>query len=193
MTQTLSEIVNDDKELVFMSDDAPSSYTLQDDEQIGFVFPVYWYGLPTVVLRFLSRLTLKGTDKPYVYGFVTYGIYAGNVMNMLEKELRKKNLILQGRFGVKMVDNYVVGYDLPSKEQQKEIFSKARADFENILPSIEKKENTTILETGPLGFLMPVTHYFYKHKKHKHFSVTDSCTGYGKGTQKRKRYSLKDI
>lgn len=40
-------------------------------ERAGFVFPVYWYGIPAIVERFLDRLTLGGCD--YAYAVITCG------------------------------------------------------------------------------------------------------------------------
>ena len=34
-------------------------FTLRDDEKIGFVFPIYFWGLPTIVVDFISRLNFK--------------------------------------------------------------------------------------------------------------------------------------
>lgn len=44
-------------------------------ERAGFVFPVYWYGIPAIVERFLDRLTLGGCD--YAYAVITCGGSAG--------------------------------------------------------------------------------------------------------------------
>lgn len=42
-------------------------YNVQEDEKVGFVFPVYFYGLPTVVSEFINKLTIKSESNHYIY------------------------------------------------------------------------------------------------------------------------------
>lgn len=57
-------------------------------ERVGFVFPVYWYGLPVIVERFLDRLALGGCD--YVYAVVTCGGSAGGTVDALRARLQAR-------------------------------------------------------------------------------------------------------
>lgn len=91
------------------------TYDIEKDERIGFVFPVYWYSMPTIVEKFINQLNLSGYEKQYAYAVTTYGIAAGNVMDSLTQILKQKQVELNGIFGIKMVDNYVVGYDIVEK------------------------------------------------------------------------------
>lgn len=164
------------EKIIEIKDNIEKEYTARADERIGIVFPVYWYGLPKVVLRFLQDLKLNGYSNQYVFATVTYGIKAGSVMNMLDKYLKQKNINLNGRFGVKMVDNYVVGYNIANDLKKKDIVSKAKNKLEEIIPFIVGKEEKTILEKGPLGFVGPVTHYLYMNKDHtKKFYANSDC------------------
>ena len=36
------------------------SFSLSEDERVGFVTPVYFWGLPDIVVRFVNKLTLTG-------------------------------------------------------------------------------------------------------------------------------------
>ena len=46
-------------------------YRVKPGEPVGFVFPVYFYSLPTVVNDFLDRLKLAGAG--YIYAVITCG------------------------------------------------------------------------------------------------------------------------
>ena len=61
-------------------------------ERVGFVFPVYWYGLPVIVERFLDRLALGGCD--YVYAVVTCGGSAGGTADALRARLQARGTAL---------------------------------------------------------------------------------------------------
>ena len=65
-------------------------------ERVGFVFPVYWYGLPVIVERFLDRLALGGCD--YVYAVVTCGGSAGGTTDALRARLQARGAALSAAF-----------------------------------------------------------------------------------------------
>lgn len=154
------------------------TYEIGTQEAIGFVFPVYWYTLPTLVERFIKQLHLSGYHDQYMYAIATYGFSAGNVMNRLETLLMEKKLKLNGVFGVKMVDNYVVGYDIVSMDKQKELLDNAEVQIHDIIPFIEKRENIQQIKKGSLAFISPFTGYAYRKTNHsKKFYVIQSCNG----------------
>jgi flavodoxin/NAD-dependent dihydropyrimidine dehydrogenase PreA subunit len=167
--------------MVFMSQaeiKGDEVYEIREHETIGFVFPVYWYTLPKLVERFVKQLHLSGYQNQYMYAIATYGFSAGNVMDRLEKVLKEKKLKLDGAFGVKMVDNYVVGYDIVSLDKQKDLLDKAEVEIEKIIPMIEKQESIQYLKKGSLAFASPLTGYAYRKTDHiKKFHVTQSCNG----------------
>ena len=56
--------------LVFMPNairDGIEEFVLADDEKVGFVFPVYSWGPPLSVLRFLDWVTLSNFHSQYVF------------------------------------------------------------------------------------------------------------------------------
>lgn len=65
-------------------------YELEVEERIGFVFPVYWYSLPTLVVEFLKNLTISGYQSHYVYGVATYGIAGGKCNEAIDRSVRRK-------------------------------------------------------------------------------------------------------
>jgi ferredoxin/flavodoxin len=156
------------------------TYSILENERVGFVFPVYWYGIPTIVEKYIENLILEGYNNQYVYTVATYGLSAGNTVEDLSKLLNKKKLILSGKFGVKMVDNYVVGYNLVDEAKQKEILEAADIEINKISDIIKDRGNKEYIKKGLISWTTPIVHSFYKKANHtKKFYTTHSCNGCG--------------
>ena len=150
-------------------------------ERVGFVFPVYWYGLPTQVIAFVKKLQLIGYTDQYIYTIVTYGGSAGQAPEELAKLLKAKGMPLAGKFGVKMVDNYVIAFNTDSAEEQKKITADAKQVIADAIPRIRGKEAADTVKRGGLKLIAPVFRPLYtKANRSKKFWVQDSCTGCGK-------------
>lgn len=166
---------------VFISEDIMKKnevFEVNEEERIGFVFPVYWYCIPTIMERFIHQLKLPGYRNQYVYAVATYGIAAGNVMDRLSRLLGERQLPLYGKFGVKMVDYYVVGYDIAKEEKRKVTLRRAEVEIDKIITFIERKENTEYLKKGIIAFVTPITGYAYRKTDHvKKFYTTSACNG----------------
>ena len=152
-------------------------YTLKEHEKIGFIFPIYWCGMPVLVEEFIRDLMLVNYKGNYTYGVATFGQVAYNGMFDLEKLLQIKGIVLQAKYEVKMVDNYVIGYEVINKEKQKLILAEADKKTIRIIDSIKRQEEVKIKDL--LGHVVkPIVHHFYKIKKHQDkFYVTDTCVG----------------
>jgi ferredoxin/flavodoxin len=74
-------------------------------EKVGFVVPVYAWGLPSIVVEFLKDLKLEG--KPYVFGIATCGGTPGRTLLELRKLLRKAGADLHAGFACREGANTV--------------------------------------------------------------------------------------
>lgn len=154
-------------------------YNLKEGENLGFVFPIYWWGMPVLVEEFVRKMKVKlGVDN-YIYGVSTYGLQPHNGLKDLEKLLVKKGMYLDATYEVKMVDNYVVGYDIAGKEKQEVIYSQARVKIDSIIHDVAERQHSKIGDI--IGTtIKPIVHSVYKHTDHrKKFYVTEDCTGCG--------------
>ncbi len=77
-------------------------------ESIGFVFPVYYVGLPLLVKEFVEKINIL--PETYCFAVINYGRISGNTLGMLENMLEKKGVKLSYADGVKMPGNYIVNY-----------------------------------------------------------------------------------
>ncbi|MFX0141716.1 MAG: EFR1 family ferrodoxin [Candidatus Hodarchaeota archaeon] len=110
-------------------------------EKIGFIFPLYYSGLPKIVHDFISNLDLSRSN--YIFTVITS---AGDIneqpLQQLNKILEAKAKALNAGFFITMPSNYVIGYEVPSEEYQKECFEKAFTQVESISEIInDRKEN----------------------------------------------------
>ena len=85
-------------------------------ERLGLVFPVYAWGPPLIVARFIENLPRGGAE--YVFAVATCGSSAGSTMTITEGLLKKRGISLSADFSVKMVENYPPMGGAPSVEKQ---------------------------------------------------------------------------
>ena len=63
-------------------------FCLREDEKIGFVFPIYSWAPPAIVLNFIRQLSLKGYKRQYLFFVCSCGDDTGLTQQVLEKALK---------------------------------------------------------------------------------------------------------
>ena len=92
-------------------------YDVGREERVGFVAPVYFCGLPSILQFFLEKLELRGYEDQYVYVVLTCGKVTGDAASQLGKQLKRRGILLSAQFGIPMVDNYVPAFRMPGREE----------------------------------------------------------------------------
>ncbi len=146
-------------------------------ESIGFVFPVYNFGLPITVCRFIERINIK-TNGNYIFTVATYGGFSGGASKIIKKMLNKKNINVNAQYSVRMPDTWTPAYDLSDKEKVKKTNEKADKSAEEIIKKIIKKKN------GNFDYRrIPFSDYFYKDYENlrctSSLSLENTCKGCG--------------
>ena len=150
-----------------------------EGEKAGIVCPVYYGGLPSIVQVFLSHLQF--TEAPfYVYGVITCGGGIYGAGDMMAGRLKKSGINLDAVFSVKMPENYVIMFEVPSEEQQAEILGKA----EEALALVKEKIRNCRKEGLPAGpgkkAASTLMYPFYVHgRKTDKFYTIDTCVSCG--------------
>lgn len=158
-------------------------YFLKREERLAFVFPVYAWGMPTPVMTFLENMEISSITPYYTFAVVTCSKSIGKTMDILKKMLRQKNIYLNSGFSLPMPDNYVVLYDIESKQQQQQKLSQADKYIYKIAKAVILERNHFFrVETGSFPILKSsivnaLFHHFYANTKH--FYTTGECTGCG--------------
>lgn len=70
-------------------------YVLKDGEKVGFVFPVYAWGPPGIVLRFIRQLKMKNPE--YLFFVCTCGDDTGRTAQVFFICYSEKRMALRGR------------------------------------------------------------------------------------------------
>jgi hypothetical protein len=94
--------------LISMAGKPTVSSEAKPAERVGFVFPVYFFGLPRLVKRFIENLELA--PQTSCFGIVTYGGRTIGTLSMLEDVLRRKNCFLHYAEKIRMPGNYIALY-----------------------------------------------------------------------------------
>jgi len=152
------------------------SFELADGEPIGFVVPVYFFGIPMIVAEFLQKLEAAG-DNRYTYAVLNCGETTGNAEGMLQRIYP-----VQAVFGIVAVNNYNPIYQMASSAQAKQQLHSTAREINKIIGHINDKSTGSFNKIqGPLAALATRALYpMYTHgRKTRKFTVNDNCTGCG--------------
>jgi len=94
-----------------------------DDERIGIVTPLYFFGLPNIVTRFLKKAAF--TKAKYIFLIVTSGFPFGVAAADANALLKAKGQELSYARHLSMPDNYLPIYNLPP-ERVERVLKRAR-------------------------------------------------------------------
>jgi len=157
-------------------------YDVSKESRIGFVVPVYFQGLPSILNFFLEKLELTGYRDQYIYVVLTCGNWTGNAAGQLAKALKRKGLTLSAQFGIKMVDNYVPAFNMPDEEEAGQILDAAEETIDEAVRAIRAKGIGDYDRChGFAPALQTAISYrvYDKGRSTKPFVVTDHCIGCG--------------
>lgn len=155
-------------------------------ERIGFVYPVYAWGPPQMVLSFIRELQLPARaqkNKPYLFAVSTCGDEEGHATSMLQKALAVAGLTLDSAFTLRMPNNYVILYDVDPQEVAAQKLREARMKIGEMLPVLAaRKKEIFSLIPGRAAALktMIVNPLFNRYAMDAtRFSVSSDCTKCG--------------
>ena len=110
----------------------PMEYTWLPGERVGFVFPVYGWEPPRIVMDFVRRMTMKHVPE-YLYFVCTCGDDTGKTADVFMSAIQAKGWKCHAGYSVLMPDTYVClpGFDIDGEEElkRKETNADARVDF----------------------------------------------------------------
>lgn len=156
-------------------------YEFSENDLLGFVFPVYAWGPPEIVLDFISRMRING--RPYVFSVSTCGDDEGRTAKILQKSLNRKGICLDSAFTLIMPNNYIIGFDVDEKEVETDKLKRAEKRLDSINLIISKRQkNVFDLIPGKFpdfksGIINPLFNRFGRSTRY--FYATDKCTRCG--------------
>jgi ferredoxin/flavodoxin len=151
--------------------DRPNKY-----KKIGFVFPVYFWGLPIQVDEFLKSLDLSSNTDTYYFTVATCGSSDGNAIPMVGRLLRKKGVNLHYAKKIYMVSNYILMYDV--KDLTEEGQQRYSAEIREIAAAVQEGKNVPIRGENIFSKLIYYVSRTRFANTDKKFTV-ENCTGCG--------------
>lgn len=157
-------------------------FYLADGEALGFVFPIYAWSVPEIVLRFISTLELENYSDQHVFAVFTCGASIGAAYGDLKKALAGRGISLKYARDLVMPENYIVMFKTPPPEKQEMLFAAADIAIDGIAAAVmSRTEDAAISGTTPMKLLSLAMNYFF-HKLAtgtKKFRAADSCISCG--------------
>ena len=142
VAETIAAGLNDN--VVFIPEAARKGcyeYELAEGERLGFVFPIYSWAPPKLVLDFVEKLNLK-TKPDYLYFVCTCGDNCGHTEKVFRKAVEEKGWSLSACFSLQMPETYIgmAGFKLDTKEKAKQKIAEADATLTRNIPRLMNKE-----------------------------------------------------
>ncbi len=142
----------------------------------GFVFPVYFWGLPEIIKRFCEMPEVRNSLGKYVYCVITCGADTGNADKMLSKKLGKT---MDYSYSLRMPDNYVILYDPCSEEKAQKFLRHADKELDTICEDVanQAKGRKGSVTGAAKSLFVPLLYDFFRTTKK--YYTDEKCTSCG--------------
>lgn len=161
---------------------------MQDDivfeaDCIGIVFPVYAYGPPVIVKRFIGRISMRNSGK-YVFIVGTCRSRAGGALVAAANMLRKRKLHVNAGFVVYMPGNYIHLFSADTAEEQKAKFDAWDKQKSEVLDIVQRSQDNDYRKLSikkrviDSGILYPLAAKVFRIWDST-FRVDENCNGCG--------------
>lgn len=145
-----------------------------DSQTLGFVMPVYYWGIPNIVLDFLKSFRIEGN--PYIYLVFTCGGSTGAAGKMFEKALGRK-CGMQG--SVLMPDTWTPMFDVSDKAKMTDILDAAEPVIDELICKVKARAHGDFNRHKGFTPLTPLVYPSYKRQTTRKFTVSGDCIGCG--------------
>ncbi|GFZ30142.1 iron-sulfur protein [Clostridium zeae] len=149
----------------------------EEYERIGFVFPVYFWGLPRMVAEFIKNASFPKQGSTYYFAVATFGGIPGNSISMTSSLLKEKRVQLNYNAGIKMYKNALTFYSM-SKNVDK-ITRESNEKIPLIAKNIENKVTNKSRSINKLIKSIYNKSTSRIHSTDSNFNVNDKCISCG--------------
>ncbi len=112
---------------------------------VGLVYPVYAFGIPLIVERFIKKMRFRGDQ--YLFTVTNYAMIQGAGLSKARRLLKKRGLTPKAEFGIVMPNNYIPFGGAASAAQQKILFDAAQEKIKSIA-NIVRRQASIRAQTG---------------------------------------------
>ncbi|WP_411682802.1 EFR1 family ferrodoxin [Clostridium thailandense] len=178
VAKDLSEQLTDSK-IVQISKKNMSIFKDAKSDKIGFVFPVYNFGIPVMVKNFIENLQLS--KHTYIFAIATCGGMIGAALDQMKKILNKKDIKLAASFSVFMPGSDQLMFQTISEEEQNKLFKNEKDQVCTIASAIKNVQyveyKTNAIMSSFYNLLYTAT--FRPKAMGKNFWTDEKCIGCG--------------
>lgn len=165
---------------------APAGRVLQvpEGEDVVWVFPVYSWGVPPAVARFIRRCKIKCSHGTRHFMVCTCGDDTGYTDHQWRKLTGRRDWNPRGAFSVTMPNTYVLmkGFDVDSPEVAAAKLEAMPARVGEVAAAIRRGFAESDMTRGSMGWLKSAVVYPLFRRfcmSPKPFHATDACTACG--------------
>lgn len=169
------------RQLARLTEDAACDITqlnelpdLTNARQMGFVFPIYAWGVPEIMADFAKKLP---APQAFTFGVCTCGEDAGHAMKRFSRLYP-----LSSSYSLRMPNNYIIGSDTDGEDEILKKIAAARAELERMAREIRHQEQVYRVHEGAMAGLKSrlVNYGFNKFARSaKPFFAGETCNGCG--------------
>lgn len=159
-------------------------YDIGENEAVGFVFPIYAWAAPSLVVQFLRKMRFNRIPS-YIYVACTCGDTVGDAIKSFGKAIARRQWRLDAAFSVVMPETYInlKGFELDTPDKETAKIEAARVLLERITSVVCSRESVFELSIGGSPWLkthivQPIFNAFLISDRL--FRVDDSCTHCGR-------------
>ena len=154
-----------------MNDASLDSQAEIGDDVIGFVFPVFFWGLPRAVERFIAGMKIANKDA-YIFSVATYGGIAHGMHGRIDGLLKQKGARLSYGVNLKSVENYIPRYKVKDSDAFRQ---KIDGNISGIISAVTARETGRI---QAYTFINKIIYRSYPDEgSDKLFTIAPACTG----------------
>lgn len=148
-------------------------------ESLGFIFPVFYNGLPRLVKQFVEKLDIL--PETYCFALTNSGGSRANTLGMLEDVLQEKGVGLSYADEVKMPGNYIMNYQALASDKVQKLIEAAADKADKDAKAIANGERQPVKRKAVLWSKITNHIYLYKNISEwdEKFVTTCKCTGCG--------------
>ncbi|MEG2118596.1 MAG: EFR1 family ferrodoxin, partial [Clostridia bacterium] len=173
----IAELTND---TIFSIADILKSNVLEfdADERVGFVFPVYYFGIPIIVHDFLKRVKFKNIKNKYIYLVLVCEKSTGTTAKSFKNILSTNGIMISSSFSISLPDNYIPMYNVSDMSAAKKWISDSNPRLNEICTGITSRIYGDF--DNLKGFFPSLTSallypYYKSHRKTKKFFSDSDC------------------
>lgn len=161
------------RDIVTLKDEC--SIEMHNEEFIGFVFPIYAWAPPKVIMDFIKKINKDQNNFKFIV--CTCADEAGTALKQVAKTYG-----INSCYSISMPNNYILGIDADSEDIIKEKIKNAEAQIEHISQEIYMKKSIYKVKEGKMAPIKSrlVAPLFQKYATStKPFYVEETCIGCG--------------